>query len=139
MIEATAYGTRMIIEQFEAAGVPVKSIVLGGGIPVRNQKLVQVYADVCRREIRLAGTAYASALGAAILGTAAAPTEVTGFENIKEIVQKLGKVSTEVFIPDQTNADVYDQLYEEYKTLHCYLGTGENNVMKRLNALRQRI
>ena len=139
LIEATAYGTRMIIEQFEAAGVPVKSIVLGGGIPVRNQKLVQVYADVCRREIRLAGTAYASALGAAILGTAAAPTEVTGFENIKEIVQKLGKVSTEVFIPDQTNADVYDQLYEEYKTLHCYLGTGENNVMKRLNALRQRI
>lgn len=137
LIEATAYGTRMIIEQFENAGVQVKSIVLGGGIPVRNRKLVQVYADVCRREIRLAGTSYASALGAAILGTAVAQKEVTGFGNIKEIVRRFGKVSEEVFMPDQANADVYDQLYEEYKTLHRYIGTGGNTVMKRLNALRQ--
>lgn len=138
LMEATAYGTRMIIEQFEEAGVPVNSIVLGGGIPVRNKKLVQVYADVCRKKIRLAGTAYASALGAAIFGAAAAPADVTGFKNLKEIVQKLGMVSEEVFVPEPENAEVYDQLYKEYKKLHQYFGTGENKVMKQLNALRRK-
>lgn len=137
LMEATAYGTRMIIEQFEAAGVPVETIVLGGGIPVRNEKLVQIYADVCRRKIRLAGTVCASARGAAILGAAAAETEATGACGIKEIVKKLGKVSPEIVVPDERNANVYDLLYEEYKTLHKYFGTGENHVMKRLKLLQQ--
>ncbi|MFR8999958.1 MAG: FGGY-family carbohydrate kinase [Anaerobutyricum soehngenii] len=52
-MEATAYGTRMIIEQFENAGVPVNALVLSGGIPAKNKMLVQVYADVCNKEIRI--------------------------------------------------------------------------------------
>ena len=76
LIEATAYGTRMIIEQFENAGVPVNALVLSGGIPAKNKMLVQVYADVCNKEIRISGTDQASALGAAILGIAAAPDNI---------------------------------------------------------------
>ena len=70
LIEATAYGTRMIIEQFEDAGVPVNALVLSGGIPAKNKMLVQIYSDVCNKEIRISGTDQASALGAAILGIA---------------------------------------------------------------------
>ena len=62
LIEATAYGTRMIIEQFEDAGVPVNALVLSGGIPAKNKMLVQIYSDVCNKEIRISGTDQASAL-----------------------------------------------------------------------------
>ena len=137
LIEATAYGTRMIIEQFENAGVPVNALVLSGGIPAKNKMLVQIYADVCNKEIRISGTDQASALGAAILGIAAAPERITGFKNANEAAEKLGKVRDEVYTPNPDNVTVYDKLYQEYKTLHKYFGTGENDVMKRLNKIRE--
>lgn len=137
LIEATAYGTRMIIESFENAGVPVNSIVLGGGIPLKNEMLVQVYADICGKEIRLSKSPNASARGAAILGAAAADERVTGFSDALDAAAKLGAISDEVYRPDSENAAVYSKLYTEYKTLHEYFGKGANDVMKRLNALRK--
>ena len=137
LIEATAYGTRMIIEQFEDAGVPVNALVLSGGIPAKNKMLVQIYSDVCNKDIRISGTDQASALGAAILGIAAAPERITGFKNANEAAEKLGKVRDEVYKPNPDNVAVYDKLYQEYKTLHKYFGTGENDVMKRLNKIRE--
>ena len=137
LIEATAFGTKMIIEQFEKNGVPVNSIVLGGGIPAKNKMLVQVYADICQKDIKLASTSQASAMGAAILGVASAPQEVTGYKDIYEIASKLGKIDTHVYKPNIENKEVYDALYHEYKTLHTYFGK-ENHVMKRLNGLRRK-
>lgn len=137
LIEATAYGTRMILDSFEEAGIPVDSIVLGGGIPKKNRMLVQVYSDVCNRTIRICGSSNASARGAAILGAAAGKDE-TGFANVAEAVKQLGSIQDEVFAPDPENARIYKQLYAEYKTLHDYFGKGGNDVMKRLNAMRRR-
>lgn len=136
LIEATAYGTRMIIESFEEAGVPVNTIVLSGGIPVKNKMLVQVYTDICKKEIKLSASSQASALGAAILGAAAADKIVTGYKDANEIAQHLGKVRDEVYTPNPENVAIYDELYEEYKTLHKYFGKGVNDVMKRLNEIR---
>lgn len=135
-LEATAYGTRMILEGFEQAGISVDRIVLSGGIPRKNQLLVQIYADVCNREIQICQSNNASAMGAAILGVAAAPESVTGYKNVIEVAEKLGRIGETVYLPDPENAAVYDALYEEYKTLHEYFGKGGNDVMKRLNALR---
>lgn len=137
LIEATAYGTRMIIDSFEQAGVNVDTIVLGGGIPQKNKMLVQVYSDVCNREIRISTSSNASALGAAILGAAATDMTVTGYKDIEEIAEKLGKIRNEIFVPNPDNVAVYNQLYNEYKILHEYYGTGLNDVMKRLNELRR--
>lgn len=136
LIEATAYGTRLIIESFEEAGVTVDSLVLAGGIPAKNRMLVQIYADVCNKEIRLCKSANASVLGAAILGAAAADESVTGFADLSAAAAKLGQISDEVYRPDPENAAVYDKLYAEYKTLQEYFGKGANDVMKRLNAIR---
>lgn len=137
LIEATAYGTRMIIEAFEKEGVSIGSIVLCGGIPQKNKMLVQVYSDVCNKEIRVSESQNASAMGAAILGVAAAPTEVSGYNNATEATEKLGKSGKTVFYPKYENVALYDELYQEYKTLHQYFGTGMNDVMKRLNAMRK--
>lgn len=136
LIEATAYGTRMIVEEFENAGLEVNSIVLSGGIPVKNEMVVQVYSDICNREIKVVDSTQSSALGAAILGAAAAPERITGFKNANEVAKKLGKVKERVWKPNADNVKVYDELYKEYKTLHQYFGTGINDVMKRLNKIR---
>ncbi len=136
LIEATAYGTKMIMETFEKAGVVIHSIVLSGGIPSKNRMLVQVYADICNREIRVTQSGNACALGAAMLGIAAAPGEVSGYETIGEVVEELGKIGNKIYYPNPENVVVYEKLYEEYKTLYEYFGTGQNDVMKRLNAIR---
>jgi len=138
LIEATAYGTRMIIDSFEAAGVKVNTLVLGGGIPQKNRKLVQIYADVCQKQIRICGSQNASARGAAILGAAAAPAELTGFADAAQAAAVLGRITEEIYQPDPENAAGYDRLYAEYCLLHDYFGKGANDVMKRLNALRGR-
>lgn len=138
LIEATAFGTKRIVEQFENAGIIIDTIVVGGGIPAQNPLAVQVYADVLQKEIKVSGTDHASALGAAILGAAAASEEITGYKNANEIAEKIGKIRSDVYSPRMENKEAYELLYQEYKTLSCYFGEGENSVMKRLNKLRER-
>jgi len=137
LIEATAYGTRVIIDSFLDAGIKIKEIVLSGGIPKKDQLLVQVYADVCRLPIRICASSQASALGAAILGVNAADHSVTGYKNIEEIISNIGKVNDEVIWPIQDNSLIYDDIYTEYKKLSNYFNK-ENNVMKKLNNLKNR-
>ena len=136
LIEATAYGTRMIIESYENAGVKVDSLVLGGGIPTKNKMIVQVYADICNKEIRVSESPQASAMGAVMLGLAAADKNISGYDNIEAIVDDFGSIEDKVYLPNKDNVKVYNALYAEYKELMNYFGKGQNNVMKRLNKLR---
>lgn len=129
----------MIVDQFEDSGVPVETIVLSGGIPMKNPMVVQVYADVLGKDLRLAGSDQTCALGAAILGIAAAPEEVTGYKNANEVAGKLGSVQDVVIHPNPENVAVYDKLYEEYRELLDYFGRGRNDVMKRVAAIRDEV
>lgn len=136
LIEATAYGTRAIIDQFENSSVPVESIVLSGGIPLKNPLIVQIYADILNRPIRVCASTQACAMGAAILGIAAAPKEVTGYADANEIAVSLGKMLDQVWTPNPKQAAIYNKLYDEYRRLADYFGRGGNDVMKHLNAMR---
>ena len=71
LLEATAFGTRMIVEAFEAAGVPVDEFVVAGGL-LKNRFLMQIYADVLRRPLSLIGSDQGPALGSAIHAAVAA-------------------------------------------------------------------
>ncbi|MBR0411393.1 MAG: ribulokinase [Eubacterium sp.] len=137
LIEATAYGTRAIVESFEKAGVPVDSVVLSGGIPSKNPLIVQIYTDILNREIKICASDQACALGAAVLGTAAAPESVTGYKDANEIAAKFARLQEKTFVPDPEKVAVYDKLYAEYNTLLDYFGRGGNDVMKRLNRIRE--
>jgi len=137
LIEATAFGTRLIIEEFEKSNISIDKIVLSGGIPLKNPMLVQVYSDILNREISVCPTTQAGALGAAILGVAAATPEVTGYNELSEIVEKLGKRGDKIYYPNTANVGEYDKLFAEYKILHEYFGKGMNDVMRHLNALRK--
>ncbi|MCI8622445.1 MAG: ribulokinase [Provencibacterium sp.] len=137
LIEATAYGTRMIIETFRESGVPVEEFYASGGISQKDPMTMQIYADVLNLPIRIAGSTQGPALGSAIFGAVAAGKEKGGYDDIFTAAQKMGKLRDEIYRPIPENAVVYDKLYAEYRTLHDYFGRGENDVMKRLKAIKK--
>ena len=136
LIEATAYGTRIIIETFEQHGVPVNEIVATGGLPDRNLLLMQIYADVTGREIRVSAAKQTPALGSAMFGAVAAGKAAGGYDTIYAASQAMAHLRDELYIPNPEHQAVYDQLYAEYVRLHDYFGRGENDVMKRLKSLK---
>jgi L-ribulokinase len=131
LIEATAYGTRKIVEAFEAAGVPVTDFVVAGGLK-RNPLIMRIYADVLRRPVSLAGSEQAPALGSAIHAAVAAGA----YPDVVTASAAMGSIEQGVYQPDPVNADVYDALYAEYLLLHDYFGTGADKAMHRLRRIR---
>ncbi len=139
LIEATAYGTRMIIETFEANDVPVKEIVTTGGLPNKNKLLMQIYADVTGRPLYIASNVQGGAVGSAMHGAVAAGKAAGGFDSIVEAARQMTSLRQESYQPNPASKAAYDQLYAEYVTLHDYFGRGTNDAMKRLKALKARI
>ncbi|NDJ76492.1 MAG: ribulokinase [Chloroflexi bacterium] len=132
LIEATAYGTRVIIETFEASGVPVTELVAAGGLPEKNKLLMQVYADVTGRAFRLIGSTQGPALGSAMHAAVAAGA----YPDIQAAAARMGTLKDEVFRPIPAHQAVYDRLYADYVMLHDTFGRGANDVMKRLRHIR---
>jgi L-ribulokinase len=139
LIEATAYGARVIIESFVDNGVPVDEIVACGGLPGRNQLLMQIYADVTGREIMVARTAQSGALGSAMFAAVAAGEDAGGYETIFEAAQNMAGLQDGSYKPTPDHKAVYDQVYAEYVALHDQFGRGSNDVMKRLKKLKQEV
>lgn len=138
LIESTAFGTRLIIEAFNSQGVPVKSIIAGGGL-TKNQMLMQIYADVTGMELAVTGAEQVSALGAAMLGAVAAGKEDGGYENLSLAAKGMGQPHAKVYKPNNANKAVYDELFKEYARLYDYFGRGENQVMKNLLHIKKNI
>ncbi len=121
LLEATAFGARVIIDAFEAAAVPVTELVIAGGL-ARNPLLMQIYADVTRRPLGLAASDQAPALGSAIHAAVAAGA----YPDVPAAAAAMGRHQAAAFTPDDRSAAVYDQLYAEYLRLHDYFGRGGN-------------
>ena len=139
LIEATAYGTRMIIDTFEQNGVAVREIVAAGGLPERNKLLMQIYADIVGREFKVVGATQAGAVGSAMHGAVAAGAAAGGYDTIQEAAAQMAHLKAESYRPIPEHQRVYDELYAEYVALHDYFGRGANDVMKRLKGLRARV
>jgi L-ribulokinase len=136
LIEATAFGTRTIIEAFNSQGVAVNELVTCGGLPEKNKLLMQIYADVTGLELKITASNQAPALGSAMFGAVAAGRAAGGYDTIFEAAQKMARLKDETYTPNPAAQKVYDQLYVEYITLHDYFGRGANDVMKRLKRIK---
>ena len=136
LIEATAYGTRMIVENFRDNGVEVEEFYASGGIAVKNEMAMQIYSDVLNMPVKIAGSAQGPALGSAIFASVAAGKENGGYDSVFDAARRLGKVREKYYSPNKENAEVYNRLYAEYKKLHDYFGRGENKVMKTLKKIK---
>jgi len=135
LLEATAYGTRVIIDNFENAGVSVGDLYACGGIAEKDELMMQIYADVTGREIRISGSPQAPALGSAIFGAVAAGA----FDSVSEAAARMGKVKDLVYRPNPKAHEMYSRLFAEYLVLHDYFGRGANDVMKRLKEIRREV
>ncbi|SEK54743.1 ribulokinase [Streptacidiphilus jiangxiensis] len=131
LLESTAFGTRVIVEAFEAAGVPVREFTVAGGL-AKNRFLMQLYSDVLRRPVNLVGSEQAPALGSAIHAAVAAGAH----PDIRTASEAMGRIQRAAFTPDEERAAVYDALFAEYRELHDHFGRGGSDALHRLRALR---
>lgn len=137
LIEATAFGTRKIIETFRESGVPIEEFYASGGISQKDPMTMQIYSDIINLPIKIAGSAQGPALGSAIFGAVAAGAARGGYDDVFQAAGAMGKLRDEVYTPAPANAAAYDRLYAEYSILHDYFGRGENDVMKRLKHIKK--
>ena len=132
LLEATAFGTRKIVETFGASGVPVTEFIVAGGL-LKNQQLMQLYSDVTRLPLSTIASEQGPALGSAIHAAVAAGA----YPDIRAAAEAMGKSNRGVYQPNEATAAKYDFLYAEYDRLHDYFGRGENDAMKRLKAMKR--
>jgi len=129
LIEATAYGTKKIIEIYEESGIRIKKLYAAGGIAEKDELLMQIYADVTQRDIYISGTSQACAYGSAVLGA----VNKNGYTDLKEASKNMKKVKEVVYKPNPANSRIYNDLYASYKTLSKFFA--ENGIMKMLKSL----
>lgn len=138
LIEATAFGTNKIIRTFEESGVKIDELYACGGLVHKNETLMQIYADVTNKPIKIAASRQTPALGAAMHGAVAAGSKKGGYDDINRASEKMAHLEDKEYHPNQENVKIYDKLYNEYERLHDYFGRGENDVMKRLKEIKQK-
>lgn len=131
LIEATAYGLRVILENYEQHGVSVGDICAAGGIALKNPILMQIYADILGRPLTVSGCKQAGARGCAIYAAVAAGA----FGDIHAASEALRQPVAATYRPIPEHVAIYEKLFAEYKILHDYFGK-ENAVMDRLRALQ---
>jgi L-ribulokinase len=136
LIEATAYGTRVIVEAFQKNGVPIYELVACGGLPEKNKLLMQIYADVTGCPFKVSASGQTPALGSAMFGAVAAGKAAGGYDSIFDAAKTMAHLKDEIYQPIPENQKIYDQLFAEYLRLHDYFGRGENDVMKRLKKIK---
>ena len=127
---------RVIIETFEAHGVPIQEIVACGGLAEKSPLIMQIYADVTGRPFKLSASDQTPALGSAMFGAVAAGPAAGGHHSIADAAGAMARLKDEVYEPNPAHRATYDQLYREYLRLHDYFGRGGNDVMKTLRRLR---
>lgn len=136
LIESTAFGTRKIIETFEKYDVPVNEIFACGGISTKSPLIMQIYADVCNREIHVSNLSQASAYASAIYGATAADVSKGGYETVADAVSNMANHETITYIPNPVNKEVYDILFNIYDELHDSFGI-KSRAMKTLKEIRR--
>jgi L-ribulokinase len=127
LVEATAFGTRTILETFVAAGLPVRELFAAGGL-IQNPFVMQIYADVCRMPLHLIASDQGPALGSAMHAAVAAGVH----PDIRAAADAMSRVDRDAYVPDEQRADAYDRLFAHYARLHDHFGRGGDDVMHRL-------
>ena len=131
IVEANAFGTRVIIENFENHGVKVDRMTAAGGITRKSPFVMQTLADILGKTLCVSGYLHSSALGSAIYASVAGK----GHPDLSSAIEAMADPCATEYRPRPEAKAVYDQLYSEYLTLHDYFGRGGNDVMKRLKKI----
>lgn len=138
-IESAAYGTRLILEIMEEASIPVREIRCCGGLAEKNPLLMQVFADVLQREMKVITSAQTAALGSAIYAAVAAGKRKGGYDKIDEAVACMSVPVGKTYVPDRAAGEIYHQIYPLFLKLCEDYAPGENDIMEKLKFLKKRV
>jgi len=144
LVESTAFGARVIMERFEEYGVKVQQVINCGGIAAKNPMVMQIYADVMGRPLKISRSAQTCALGSAIAGAVVAGKKNGGYDDFASAVRMMTGTQPRVFKPIARNVKVYNRLYKLYRQMHDSLGIAGTShdisgVMKELLAIREEV
>lgn len=139
LVEAVAYGKRMIIDTFKEYGVCISELYATGGIAEKSPFVMQTFADIIGMPIKITATMQATAMGAAIFGAVAAGSDRGGYDSIESAGKAMDRGIKTTYIPNTNYRVTYDRLYEEYVKLHEYFGRDAHSVMKELKAIKKSI
>jgi len=132
LLEATAFGTRTIIEAFTGSGVPVTELVVAGGL-LRNTLLMQIYADVTNLPLSTIASSQGPALGSAIHAAVAAGAH----PDVRAAALLMGRYNKAEYWPIAANVKAYEELFADYTELHDHFGRGGADLMHRLRARKR--
>ena len=121
LIEANAFGTRMIMEEFMKSGAEVDEVIVSGGIAEKNPLALRIFTDVLNRPVKVSASDQTAALGSAMYAAAAAGEEAGGFKSVAQAAKALARLKKEVYLPDEESVKIYDRLYGLYRELvECF-------------------
>jgi L-ribulokinase len=140
LIEATAFGALIIINRFEEYGVKISSVMNCGGIAEKSPLVMQIYADVTGRPMKISRSAQTCALGSAI----AAAVVAGAHKDYATAQKRMAGLKLKVYKPNPKAHATYKELYILYKQLHDAFGTKDGGgnlygVMKKLIEIRSRV
>lgn len=136
VLEATGFSARMVVDNFAGHGLEVNEICAVGGIAQKNNLLMQIYADILNRDIRVAGCSQACALGSAIFAAAAAGRSRGGYDTLDEAISSMHCREGTVYHPDPQSVRQYEVLFQEFRSLHDYFGRGGTQVLNHLYRIK---
>jgi L-ribulokinase len=144
LIEATAFGALTIINRFEEYGIKIKEVINCGGIAEKNPLLMQIYADITGREMKVSHSAQSCALGSAIAAAVVAGKKCGGFDNFASAQAVMCGVKKKTYLPNAKNHKIYTELYKLYKKLHDAFGIKGRkdtlaDVMKKLLEIKEKV
>lgn len=132
LIEANAYGSRVIVDMFAKADVKINEVYAGGGIAKKDPFMMQIFADVLNMPIHIVESEQAGALGSAMFGAVAGGY----FANLDEAAKVMVKPSEKTYLPIKENSDIYDVIFEEYVKLHDYFAV-KDSVIKNMRKIKK--
>ena len=139
LIEATAYGAKIVLDNYETHNLKVRSLYMSGGICQKNPMFAQIYADVLNLPIHIVSTKEGGALGSAIIAAAAAGADQSGYSTVTEAIHAMSAPSETVILPCQAHVPVYQRLFQVYTALHDHFGKHQNEIMYTLKSIRSAI
>ncbi len=136
LVEATAFGTKVIFDTYTKNSVPIYKVIGTGGLSRKSSFVMQLYADVLGKKISVPQITNMSALGSAVCAAVAAGAKNGGYAGFSEAVNRMGPKIVTIYEPNMENHKAYNNLFEIYKELHNYFGTAADSPMRKLLALK---
>ncbi|HLR19056.1 MAG TPA: ribulokinase [Staphylococcus sp.] len=125
-IEATAFGTKMIMQQYEGWNMDVERVFACGGIPKKNPLLIEIYANILNKKITVIDSEYAPAIGAAILGAICG----NAHSNLYKAIEAMKEPVLYEIEPESDKVIIYKKLFNAYKELHDLHGYKKAKIMR---------